>query len=197
MGALPKGIASPVTLQQQYSLLSRESEWEVMPAALHNESGILPWSPLAGGFLAGKYERGSIPAKDTRAGSGKPLYQWTSAAYADVDRNWSTIALLKQIAARTGKTPAQIALAWLSDRPAVTAPIFGARTVAQLREDLGAVDLHLDAEPTEALEKASRPQPGSYPYGGFGVGQRARPMDGSDGLTPLVAAGSSAPLGHR
>jgi aryl-alcohol dehydrogenase-like predicted oxidoreductase len=54
------GLQVPVSLQQQYSLLSRESEWEVIPAALHNQVGLLPWSPLAGGFLAGKYKRGGV-----------------------------------------------------------------------------------------------------------------------------------------
>ena len=62
----------PVTIQQQYSLLSRESEWEVVPAAMHNNVGILPWSPLAGGFLAGKYERGAAPGNNTRAGVRQP-----------------------------------------------------------------------------------------------------------------------------
>jgi hypothetical protein len=84
------GFQSPVSLQQQYSLLSRESEWEVVPAALHNGIGLLPWSPLAGGFLAGKYRRGGTPAPDTRAGSRQPLYQWTSAGYAESDRNRGT-----------------------------------------------------------------------------------------------------------
>lgn len=85
------GVQVPVTLQQQYSLLSRESESEVVPAAAHNGIGLLPWSPLAGGFLAGKYQRGGTPAPDTRAGSHKPLYQWVSAEYARSDRNWDII----------------------------------------------------------------------------------------------------------
>ena len=190
------GLALPVTLQQQYSLLSRESEWEVVPAALHNRVGLLPWSPLAGGFLAGKYERGGTPAKDTRAGSAKPLYQWVSAEISDSDRNWDTIALVKRVAAGIGKTAAQVALAWIADRPSVCAPIVGARTLAQLHENLGAAELHLDAESTAALEATSRPSPGGYPYGAFGAGQRARPEDGADGLTPIVSAGSSHPLGH-
>ncbi|MET9762600.1 aldo/keto reductase [Streptomyces sp. NPDC006372] len=82
---------SPLTLQLQlqHSLLSRESEWEVVPAALHNDIGLLPWSPLAGGFLTGKYQRGDVPASDSRAGSEKHLYQWVSAEYAAPDRNWA------------------------------------------------------------------------------------------------------------
>ena len=77
-------------LQPQYSLLSREIEWEIVPAALHNEIGLLPWSPLAGGFLTGKYQRGSTPPSGTRAASDKPLYQWVSEEYANSHRNWAT-----------------------------------------------------------------------------------------------------------
>ena len=190
------GLELPITLQQQYSLLSRESEWEVLPAALHNRIGLLPWSPLAGGFLAGKYQRGTRPATGTRAGSEKPLYQWTSEEYADSDRNWATIDAVRQIAERIGKTPSQVALAWVADQPGVTAPIFGARTTAQLRDNLGAAALHLDAETTAALDQVSRPTSGGYPYGAFGAAQRARPADGSDALKPVVAKGSAAPLGR-
>jgi aryl-alcohol dehydrogenase (NADP+) len=186
----------PVTLQQQYSLLSRESEWEVIPAALHNGVGLLPWSPLAGGFLAGKYKRGSTPAADTRAGSEKPLYQYVSAEYADSDQNWATIDAVVQIAKETGATPSQVALRWLADRPSVTAPIFGARTLEQLKDNLGAAELHLSAEATATLDKVSQPQSGGYPYGAFGQGQRTRSVDGSAEKKNPVLQGSSTPLGH-
>lgn len=190
------GLAIPVTLQQQYSLLSRESEWEAIPAAAHNGVGLLPWSPLAGGFLSGKYARASRPPQGTRAGSEKPLYQWTSAEYGAVDRNWAIIDRVTRIAQDIGRTPSQVALAWLADRPAVVAPIFGARTLAQLRDNLGAATLHLDADSSAALEASSGPASWGYPYGAFGAAQRARPMDGSDALTPIVAPGSPHPLGR-
>ncbi|MBZ5763032.1 aldo/keto reductase [Rhizobium sp. VS19-DR104.2] len=122
------GIQIPASLQQQYSLLSRENEWEVIPASLYNNMSVLPWSPLAGGFLAGKYERGGTPASETRAGSTKALYQWTSEEYADSDRNWATIDTVVRIAKGYGATPSQVALGWISNRPGVAAPIFGART---------------------------------------------------------------------
>ena len=107
----------PVSFQIQYSLMSRESEYELVPAAIHNALGILPWSPLAGGFLSGKYQRGSTPNSDTRAGSDKDLYQWTSAEYAESDQNWATIDAVVDVAKQLGVTPAQVALSWIADRP--------------------------------------------------------------------------------
>jgi aryl-alcohol dehydrogenase-like predicted oxidoreductase len=157
------GVQVPVTLQQQYSLLSRESEWEVVPAAAHNGIGLLPWSPLAGGFLAGKYQRGGTPAPYTRAGSDKPLYQWVSAQYARSDRHWDIIDTVAWIARETGVAPVQVAIAWVADKPAVTAPIVGARTVEQLEENLAAAEFHLDAGAMAALDAVSEPQPGGYP----------------------------------
>jgi aryl-alcohol dehydrogenase (NADP+) len=191
------GVQIPVTLQQQYSLLSRESEYEVVPAALHNAIGLLPWSPLAGGFLTGKYQRAGTPAPGTRAGSDKALYQWVSAEYANSQRNWATIDAVAHIAEKIGVTPAQVALAWAADKPSVTAPIVGARTLAQLAGNLGAAELHLAAEHRAALDEVSAPQPGTYPYGSFGAGQRDRDLHGGDALHDRVNEGSDAPLGRR
>lgn len=191
------GVQVPLTLQQQYSLLSRESEWEVIPAALHNGIGLLPWSPLAGGFLAGKYERGTAPAPETRAGSDKTLYQWVSADYAASDRNWDTIETVVRIAKEIGATPAQVALSWVTNQPSVTATIFGARTIKQLHDNLGAGDLQLDADAVSTLNAVSTPQPGGYPYGVFGSWQRSRSVDGSQAQQDVILKGSDAPLGRR
>jgi aryl-alcohol dehydrogenase-like predicted oxidoreductase len=142
----------PATLQPQYSLLSREIEWEIVPAAMHNGIGLLPWSPLAGGFLSGKYQRGGTPPPGTRAGSEKPLYQWVSEEYANCDRNWATIDAVVRIAKESGATPAQVALSWIADRPGVIAPIVGARTSEHLRNNLGAAELTLDDEATAVVD---------------------------------------------
>jgi aryl-alcohol dehydrogenase (NADP+) len=163
------GIQAPVTLQPQYSLLSREIEWEIVPAALYNGLGLLPWSPLAGGFLTGKYQRATAPATRTRAGSQKTLYQWTSEEYAQ---------------------------SWLMHRPGVTAPIVGARTLKHLSDNLKAVDVTLDAATTEALDAVSAPTPGGYPYGAFGAWQRGRELkDGSIAPPAPFAGGSDRPTG--
>jgi aryl-alcohol dehydrogenase-like predicted oxidoreductase len=190
------GAQVPVTLQPQYSLLSREIEWEIAPAALHNGLGLLPWSPLAGGFLSGKYQRGSAPAPDTRAGSQKPLYQWTSEEYADSDQNWATIGAVVRIAKDIGASPSQVALSWLCGRPGVTAPIVGARTIKHLTDNLAAADLTLDDQATEALDAVSAPKSGGYPYGAFGAWQRSRWLkDGSPDTPQPFAGGSKNPLG--
>jgi aryl-alcohol dehydrogenase-like predicted oxidoreductase len=191
------GVQVPVTLQPQYSLLSREIEWEIVPAALHNGIGLLPWSPLAGGFLSGKYQRGVAAPSGTRAGSEKPLYQWISEEYANSDRNWATIDAVVRTAEEIGATPAQVALSWIADRPGVIAPIVGARTVEHLRNNLAAADLTLDEGTTAALEEVSAPQSGGYPYGAFGAGQRGRSLqDGKAAPTPPYTAGSKHPTGR-
>ena len=191
------GMQPPATLQQQYSLLSRESEWEVIPSAIYNGLGLLPWSPLAGGFLAGKYLRGSKPAAGTRAGSDKPLYQWTSAEYADSDRNWATIDAVIRVSKQAEATPAQVALSWLSSRPGVVSPIIGARNLKQLTENLGAADLTLSDQATSILDEISAPVAGGYPYGAFGAWQRGRwlQQDGTKAPPPPFATGSASPLG--
>jgi aryl-alcohol dehydrogenase-like predicted oxidoreductase len=191
------GAPVPVSLQPQYSLLSREAEYEIAPAAIHNGLGMLPWSPLAGGFLTGKYQRGVRPATDTRAGSDNPLYQWASEEYANVDRNWNTIDQVVRIAKEIGATPSQVALSWIADRPGVTAPIFGARTLAQLEDSIGGANLTLDVDATSALEKVSMPAPGGYPYGAFGRGQRNRDLhDGVPAPGLPVWGGSDHPTGR-
>lgn len=191
------GVQPPVSLQPQYSLLSREIEWEIVPAALHNGIGILPWSPLAGGFLTGKYARGKAPDSGTRAGSKKPLYQWTSEEYADSDRNWATIDAVVRIAGEIGATPAQVALSWLAARPGVVAPIVGARNAKQITETLRAVDLTLREAATAELEAVSAPVSGGYPYGAFGRSQRARTFeDGSPFPAPPYTVGSDRPTGR-
>jgi aryl-alcohol dehydrogenase (NADP+) len=152
---------------------------------------------LAGGFLTGKYQRGTSPATQTRAGSAKPLYQWTSEEYAESDRNWSTIEAVVRIAGEIGATPSQVALSWIADRPGVTAPIVGARSVQHLRENLVAADLTLDDRATAVLEAVSAPTPGGYPYGAFGAWQRGRALrDGATSAEQPFANGSHHPTGR-
>lgn len=174
------GVPAPVTLQQQYSLVYRENEYEVVPAALHNGIGILPWSPLAAGFLSGKYDRDAASRPEGRLTADNPMFQHQANDVFRDDRRWATLDAVKTIAERIGASPSQVSLAWLGAQPAVTAPIIGARTMEQLRDNLGAADLVLDAAALETLTKVSAPAPDDYPYGRFGTLQRERYVDSSD-----------------
>jgi aryl-alcohol dehydrogenase-like predicted oxidoreductase len=175
------GLELPVTLQPQYNLLVREVEWEVVPSCLDAGLGLLPWSPLGGGWLTGKYSRDVRPTGDTRLGEdpdrGVEAYDRRSVQ----QRTWDVIEAVQGIAEARGATMAQVALAWLVDRPSVTSVILGARTTEQLEDNLGAAGLHLDEEETAALDKASDPAAADYPYGGPGIQQRSRPVEGGRG----------------
>jgi aryl-alcohol dehydrogenase-like predicted oxidoreductase len=170
-------VAGPVTLQPQYSLLVREIEWEIVPAALDAGLGLLPWSPLGGGWLSGKYRRDQRPAGATRLGDdpdrGMEAYDRRGQG-----RTWDVIEATEKVAGERGVSMAEVALAWLNGRPGVTATILGARTTAQLETNLRAADLRLTAAETAALDAASDPRAPDYPYGEMGLEQRDRRLAG-------------------
>ncbi|WP_240138279.1 aldo/keto reductase [Streptomyces sp. MUM 178J] len=159
-----RGWEPYVCLQPLYNLLRRELEWELLPQCAEQGVAVIPWSPLAGGWLTGKYRRGmtSVPA-----GSREARFQEQSGREGwrerDAEETWQVLDALYEVAEETGRTPSQIALRWLMERPGVTAPIIGARTAEQLTENLGAVGWELSAEHRAGLDAASeRPLP--YPY---------------------------------
>jgi aryl-alcohol dehydrogenase-like predicted oxidoreductase len=172
------GLATPVTLQPQYNLLVREIEWEVVPAARANGLGLLPWSPLGGGWLTGKYSREEAPTGATRLGENPDRGVEAYARRGSAERTWDVVDTVRAIAQERGDSMAQVALAWLVARPAVTSVILGARTLAQLDDNLAAIGVHLSAEQTRRLDLASDPGAADYPYGGPGTEQRSRPIDG-------------------
>ncbi|WP_285116042.1 aldo/keto reductase [Leifsonia sp. fls2-241-R2A-40a] len=176
--ARANGWAPPVTLQPQYSLIVRGIEHEVVPAALDAGVGLLPWSPLAGGWLSGKYRRDEAPTGATRLGENptRGMEAW-EARNAD-PRTWEIIDAVDAVAKETGASPSQVSLAWLSDQPAVTSVILGARTVEQLEDNLGAADLDLTDDQRKRLEEASAPRTDIYPYGEQAVQQRHRKPEG-------------------
>jgi aryl-alcohol dehydrogenase-like predicted oxidoreductase len=173
-------VPPPVTLQPQYSLIVREIEWEIVPAVLDAGMGLLPWSPLGGGWLSGKYSRDSRPTGDTRLGEdpdrGMEAYDRRST-----ERTWAIIDAVQKVAEDRGVSMAEVALAWVIDRPGVTSTILGARTTEQLEANLKAADLHLDPEETAALDEASDPGAADYPYGELGLDQRDRRLSGPPG----------------
>ena len=175
-GAL--GLELPVTLQPQYNLLVREIEWEIVPSCADAGLGLLPWSPLGGGWLTGKYSRAERPSGTTRLGEnpqrGVEAYDRRSAQ----QRTWDVVDAVREIADARALPMAQIALAWLMDRPTVTSVILGARTVEQLAANLGAAGLHLSEAESAALDRASDPGAADYPYGAPGIDQRSRHLSG-------------------
>jgi aryl-alcohol dehydrogenase-like predicted oxidoreductase len=155
-----------VSLQPLYNLLDRDAELELLPVCREEGLGVLPYSPLRGGWLTGKFRRGAAPAGDTRlaatARPGEPV--WTEAwDNYDNHRTWNVVETLAAVAREAGRTPAQTALAWLLHQPGVTAPIVGARTIGQLDENLGALGVTLPAAQRDRLDRVSEP-PKPYPY---------------------------------
>jgi aryl-alcohol dehydrogenase-like predicted oxidoreductase len=171
-------VAPPVTLQPQYSLIVREIEWEIVPAAQDAGMGLLPWSPLGGGWLSGKYRRDEQPTGATRLGED-PNRGMEAVDRRGTDRTWEIIDAVQGVAEGRGVSMAEIALAWVTDRPAVTSTILGARTLDQLRKNLASADLHLSAEETARLDAASDLRASDYPYGELGLQQRSRNLAGT------------------
>jgi aryl-alcohol dehydrogenase (NADP+) len=171
------GLGPIVTLQPQYNLLARDIEWEVIPVCTNETIGVLPWSPLAGGWLTGKYRRDEAPTGATRLGEN-PQRGVEAYERRNTERTWQVLDALRSVADGRGVSMGVIALAWLVDRPAVTSVILGARTLDQLDDNLGAAGVHLSAEETQTLDEASLPLVSDYPYGGPGVGQRSRHWPG-------------------
>jgi aryl-alcohol dehydrogenase-like predicted oxidoreductase len=168
------GLARPVTLQPQYNLLAREIEWEILPACESTGLGVLPWSPLGGGWLTGKYTRDTRPSGATRLGEDPERGVEAYEPRSQRERTWAVIDAVREIAEQRGASMAQVALAWLVDRPTVSSVILGARTIEQLDDNLGAAGLHLSVAETDRLDSASDPEPADYPYGVAGVDQRSR-----------------------
>lgn len=171
------GLREPVTLQPQYSLIVREIEWEIVPAALDAGMGLLPWSPLGGGWLSGKYRRDERPTGDTRLGDdpgrGMEAYDRRGS-----DRTWRVIDAVAEVAESRKISMPEVALAWVNNRPAVTSTILGARTTEQLRTNLRAAELELSPEECAALDEASDLGAADYPYGELGIDQRSRNLAG-------------------
>ncbi|MFF5077082.1 aldo/keto reductase [Actinoplanes sp. NPDC000266] len=144
--------------QVYYSLQNRDVEAEIVPAVVDQGLGILVWSPLAGGLLSGKYRRGV----EAPAGS-RHLTEWNEPPVNDEDKLYDTIELAVKIGESHGVSAAQVALAYISQKPGVTSLIVGSRTPAQLRDNLAAADLELTADEVKALDDVSG-EPLRYPF---------------------------------
>jgi len=151
-------------LQPLYNLLDRSFEWELLPVCESEGVGVIPWSPLRGGWLSGKYRRGMAgPPPDTRIEEAEKQGWGESWALYANERTWHVIDTLLGVANEVEKTPAQVALNWLLQRPTVTAPIIGARSMTHLVDNLGATGWSLTSKQVIRLEQASA-LPLPYPY---------------------------------
>ena len=156
------GLERFVCLQPQYSLVERNIEREILPICLEEGLGVIPWSPLGGGFLSGKYRREEEPPEGSRISEAVASMEehWDRRA---TERNWAALDVVGRISEETDKSYAQISLNWLLRQDGVTAPIIGARTLEQLEDNLGASGWTLDEEQVEELSDASALED-VYPY---------------------------------
>ena len=148
------GLARFVTMQNHYNLVYREEEREMNPLCLEEKIGLIPWSPLARGFLAGNRKRGEGRGETTRAKTddfAQGLY-YKDSDYTVVDR-------LTEVAKQRGVSNSQIALAWILSKPGVTSPIIGASKMPHLDEALKAIEIKLTPEEVKSLEEPYEPHP--------------------------------------
>ncbi len=162
------------SLQPQYNLLARSTEWELIPVCQNEGLGVICWSPLRGGWLSGKYRRGmEAPPVGSRVQIAEEKGWSESWSAYNNEHTWGVIDALVEVSDQVGKRPAQAAINWLLQRPGVTAPIIGARTMEQLDQNLGSVGWSLDEEQMFRLNAASETH-SPYPYGFVDRGLRRR-----------------------
>jgi aryl-alcohol dehydrogenase-like predicted oxidoreductase len=156
-------------LQLEYSLVERSIEREHIPMARALGMAVLPWSPLAGGFLAGKYQRSS----DGTAGEGRidKMKDSTNPVFQKLanpsEKSWQVLVVVRAIATELGRSPAEVALAWVSGQPGITSTIIGATKLPQLESNIGSLAIELSAGQRERLDRASALE-SVHPYMYFG-----------------------------
>jgi aryl-alcohol dehydrogenase-like predicted oxidoreductase len=159
-----RGWIPIVALQIPYNLTERTVERELLPMAREMGMGVLPWSPLAGGVLSGKYGRGDLVKKDLADFSASSTRKDINIATGRLtERNLDIAGVVSDVAREIGVTAAQVALAWTMLHCAVVSPIIGARTLTQLEDNLAALDVSFSAEQTARLEAASHVEMG-FPH---------------------------------
>ncbi len=160
-----RGWSRFVAAQYQYSLVQRDIEYELLELFREEGLGLMPWGPLGGGFLTGKYQRGKRPAGDYSEGRIGGMAEHTEEAWQrrNTGRNWNTLEVLERIVNNRQATYSQIALTWLRQQPGVSSVIMGVRTMEQLEDNLRSADMELTGEELMELDMASTP-PERYPY---------------------------------
>ncbi len=153
-----------VCLQPQYNLLCRSTEWELIPVSVREGLGVIPWSPLRGGWLSGKFRRGmTAPPEGSRIQMAEEKDWGEKWSAYNNEQTWRTLDSLHEVATSVNRSAAQVAINWLLQKPGVTAPIIGARRVQQLESNLGATGWALSPEQVAKLDAASEVSL-PYPY---------------------------------
>lgn len=174
-----RGWAPLIALQIQHSLIERTVERELIPMGRELGLGVVPWSPLGQGVLTGKYSRDDLKQVAATTSPSSSRRDVAAAHGMLTERNIEIAKTVQAVAAELGKTPAQVALAWLLHKPGVTAPIIGARTLAQLEDNLGALDVELTGAQSDRLQQASRVE-ATFPHD----------MLSSDMVTSILSGGA-------
>ena len=151
--ATAHSVPGPIAMQLEYSLVERSIEREHLPAARDGGLGICPWSPLAGGFLAGKYQREDEGATGQGRLSGSNPFQDKFTKFTE--RNWRVLDALRTVAAQVDRPLAQVALAWVSAQPGITSPILGASKLEQLHDNLSSLEINFTSEQIQTLDESS------------------------------------------
>ncbi len=172
--AAERGVPGPIAIQSEYSLVERTAEREHVPLAAECGMALVPWSPLAGGFLTGKYARDDKREGDGRLNGSNPL-----GSSKFTDRNWDILDILKEAADELDCPPARVALAWTMAQRRVDALLLGASRPEQVTENVKALSLDLPDAQRAALDKASAPDP-AFPYAAFNDGVKQSIFGGSD-----------------
>ncbi|WP_411146636.1 aldo/keto reductase [Streptomyces sp. x-80] len=157
-----RGWSPLIALQIEYSLIQRAGERDLIPMAGEMGLGVVPYSPMGGGLLTGKYSRGDLTGTSTKSGESTRKSHNHTLGWV-TERNLAVADMVKEVATELGRTPAQVALAWTLQNPGVTAPIIGARTPTQLEDNLGALEVDLTASHLVRLDEASAIHLG-YPH---------------------------------
>ncbi|MCM3161970.1 aldo/keto reductase [Metabacillus litoralis] len=151
-------MARFISIQPQYSLINREMDREILPLCKEENVGVIPWAPIGGGFLTGKYKQGESPTTG-RLSKGVGESSWENR---NNEKNFKILQTIEKIAQAVDKTPAQVSLRWLLQKEEITSPIFGASSLEQFNENMGSVDWELTAEQWNQLDEISK-LPSEYP----------------------------------
>ena len=151
--ASERGRPKPIAMQLEYSLVARTIEREHSPVAREAKMGLIPWSPLAGGFLTGKYKKGNT-ADSGRLSGANPF-----GDSKFTEKNWQILEVVREIAAQNDCSISQVSLSWLMSQPGVTSTLIGASKLSQLQDNLGALEVALTDDQKNKLSSASALQP--------------------------------------